>query len=100
MSACENSSVPFLNLDVPSILLKRPLTKCRSGLGSCGFCYRFILKHRSNLLTNRGLGEMTTDYYQAERGRKIFGTSLLFFSQGLYWFGVDLPGGIFTLRPL
>jgi hypothetical protein len=43
---------------------------------------------------------MTTDYYQAERGRKIFGTSLLLFSQGLYWFGVDLPGGIFTLRPL
>ena len=43
---------------------------------------------------------MTTDYYRAERGRKIFGTSLLFFSQGLYWFGVDLPGGIFTLRPL
>jgi hypothetical protein len=49
---------------------------------------------------NRGHGEMTTNYYQAERGRKIFGTSLLFFSQGLYWFGVDLPGGIFTLRPL
>jgi len=46
------------------------------------------------------IGEMTTDYYRAERGRKIFGTSLLFFSQGLYWFGVDLPGGIFTLRPL
>jgi hypothetical protein len=49
---------------------------------------------------NRGLGEMTTDYSQAEQGRKIFGTSLLFFCQGLTWFGLDLPGGIFTLRPL
>jgi hypothetical protein len=44
---------------------------------------------------------MTTDYYQAEdRGKKLFGTSVLFFSQGLTWFGLDLPGGIFTLRPL
>ena len=43
---------------------------------------------------------MTTDYYQAERGRKIFGTAVLFFSQGLTWFGLDWPGGIFTLRPL
>jgi hypothetical protein len=24
----------------------------------------------------------------------------VFFSQGLTWFGFDLPGGIFTLRPL
>jgi hypothetical protein len=43
---------------------------------------------------------MTTDYSQAEQGRKIFGTSLLFFCQGLGWFGLDSPGGIFTLRPL
>jgi hypothetical protein len=43
---------------------------------------------------------MTTDYYQAERGRKIFGTAVLFFSQGLTWFGFDSPGGIFALRPL
>jgi hypothetical protein len=49
---------------------------------------------------NRGLGEMTTDYSQAEQGRKIFGTSLLFFCQGLGWFGLDSPGGIFTLRAL
>ena len=43
---------------------------------------------------------MTTDYYQAEQGKKLFGTSVLFFSQGLTWFGLDSPGGIFTLRPL
>ena len=43
---------------------------------------------------------MTTDYCQAERGRKIFGTAILFFSQSLTWFGLDSPGGIFTLRPL
>ena len=49
---------------------------------------------------NRGLDEMTTDYSQAEQGRKIFGTAVLFFSQGLTWFGFDSPGGIFTLRPL
>ena len=47
-----------------------------------------------------GLSEMTTDSSQAEQGKKIFGISLLFFSQGLIWFGVDSPGGIFTLRPL
>ena len=43
---------------------------------------------------------MTTDYSQAEQGKKLLGTSILFFSQGLTWFGLDLPGGIFTLRPL
>jgi amino acid permease len=43
---------------------------------------------------------MTTDHYQAEQGKKIFGTAVLFFSQGLGWFGLDSPGGIFTLRPL
>ena len=43
---------------------------------------------------------MTTDYCQAEQGKKLFVTSLLFFSQGLTWFGLDSPGGIFTLQPL
>jgi len=43
---------------------------------------------------------MTTDYSQAEQGRKIFGTSLLFFCQGLAWFGFSSLGGIFTLRQL
>jgi hypothetical protein len=43
---------------------------------------------------------MTTDCCQAERGRKIFGTAILFFSQSLTWFGLDLPGGIFTLGRL
>jgi len=44
-------------------------------------------------------GEMSTNY-QAAQGKKLFGTSVLFFSQGLTWFGFDSPGGIFTLRPL
>ena len=43
---------------------------------------------------------MTTDYNQAEQGKKIFVSSLLFFAQGLTWFGLDSPGGIFTLQPL
>ena len=43
---------------------------------------------------------MTTDSYQVEQGKKLFATSVLFFSQGLGWFGFDSPGGIFTLRPL
>jgi hypothetical protein len=42
---------------------------------------------------------MTTDY-RAAQGKKLFGTSVLFFSQGLFWFGFDSPGGIFTLQPL
>ena len=42
---------------------------------------------------------MTTDY-QAAQGKKLFGTSVLFFTQGLTWFGFDSPGGIFTLQPL
>jgi hypothetical protein len=42
---------------------------------------------------------MTTDY-QAAQGKKIFGISVLFFSQGLILFGFDSPGGIFTLQPL
>ena len=49
---------------------------------------------------NRGPNEMTTDYYRAEQGKKIIGTSVLFFAQGLTWFGFDSPGGIFTLQPL
>src|ERR1700692_4013210 len=43
---------------------------------------------------------MTTDYYQAEQGKKLLGTSVLFFAQGLTWFGFDSPGGIFYLQPL
>jgi hypothetical protein len=44
---------------------------------------------------------MTADYYQAEdQGKKPFGTSVLFFPLGLTWFGLDLQGSIFTLRPL
>jgi len=43
---------------------------------------------------------MTTDYYQAEQGKKLLGTSVLFFAQGLIWFAFDSPGGIFTLQPL
>jgi amino acid permease len=42
---------------------------------------------------------MTTEY-QAAQGKKLFGTSILFFTQGLTWFGFDSPGGIFTLQPL
>jgi hypothetical protein len=49
---------------------------------------------------NRGLGEMTTNYYQAEQGKKLFGIGVLFFAQGLSWFSFTSPGGIFTLRPL
>ncbi len=43
---------------------------------------------------------MTTDYSRAEQGKKLFATSVLFFSQGLVWFGFDSPAGIFTLQPL
>jgi hypothetical protein len=43
---------------------------------------------------------MTTNYQAEDLGKKLFGTSILIFSQGLTWFGLDLPGGIFTLRPL
>jgi hypothetical protein len=41
-----------------------------------------------------------TDYSQAEQGKKVLAISVLFFSQGLVWFGFDTPGGIFTLQPL
>jgi hypothetical protein len=43
---------------------------------------------------------MTTNYSQAEQGKKIFGTAVLFFSQGLGWFGFDSAAGIFTFQPL
>jgi len=43
---------------------------------------------------------MTTDFYQAEQGKRTFGTAVLFFAQGLGWFGFDTSGGIFTLQPL
>jgi hypothetical protein len=43
---------------------------------------------------------MTTDYSQAGQGKKLFATSVLFFSQGLYWFGLDSPGGILAIQPL
>ncbi len=43
---------------------------------------------------------MTTNYYQAEQGKKLFGIGVLFFAQGLSWFSFTSPGGIFTLRPL
>jgi len=43
---------------------------------------------------------MTTNYSQSQQGKTIFGTSLLFFSQGLTWFGFSTPAGIFTLRQL
>jgi hypothetical protein len=49
---------------------------------------------------NRGLDEMTIDDSQADRGKTLFATSVLFFSQGLYWFGFDSPGSVFTLRRL
>jgi hypothetical protein len=42
---------------------------------------------------------MTTDD-QVALGKKLFGISVLFFSQGLTWFGLDSPGCIFTLQPL
>jgi hypothetical protein len=43
---------------------------------------------------------MTTNHNQAQQGKTIFGISLVFFSQGLYWFGVSSPGGLFAFRPL
>jgi len=40
---------------------------------------------------------MTTNY-QAEQGKKLFGTGVFLFADGLIWF--RSPVGIFTLRPL
>ena len=40
-------------------------------------------------------GEMTTDY-QAEQGKKLFGTGVFLFADGLIWFKSP---GIFTLLP-
>jgi len=48
---------------------------------------------------NRGLGELTINY-QAEQGKKLFGTGVFSFADGLIWFHSSSPGGIFTLRPL
>jgi hypothetical protein len=44
-------------------------------------------------------GEMTTDR-KAEQGKKLFGTGLFAFANGLVWFRASSPGGIFTLQPL
>jgi hypothetical protein len=44
-------------------------------------------------------GEMTTDH-KAEQGKKLFGTGLFAFANGLVWFRASSPGGIFTLQPL
>lgn len=38
--------------------------------------------------------------YQADRGRKLFGTGVFLFGYGLIWFHSALPGGIFTRQPL
>jgi hypothetical protein len=43
---------------------------------------------------------MTTGHSQAQQGKKIFGTSLLFFIEGFVWFSSSSPAGIFTLRRL
>jgi hypothetical protein len=37
---------------------------------------------------------------KADRGKRLFGTSIMMFGQGLIWFHASQPGGIFTLRPL
>ena len=42
---------------------------------------------------------MTPDY-QAEQGRRLFATGLLFFGHGQIWFHPSWPGGIFTRHPL
>src|SRR5579871_5167314 len=71
-----------------------------SGSHNCLHAPGWLPEASSLASKNRGLGEMNADYSQAEKGKKLFATSVLFFSQGLYWFGVDSPGGIFALRPL
>jgi len=42
---------------------------------------------------------MTTNY-QAKQGKKLFGTGVFLFADGLIWFRSTSPEGIFTLRPL
>ena len=42
---------------------------------------------------------MTSDY-QAEQGRRLFATGLLFFGHSQIWFHPSWPGGIFTRHPL
>ena len=44
---------------------------------------------------NRGLGELTINY-RAEQGKKLFGTGVFLFGDGLIWFRSP---GIFTLLP-
>ena len=51
------------------------------------------------LWTKSRTGKMTTNY-QAERGKKLFGTGVFLFADGLIWFRSSSPGGIFALRPL
>jgi len=51
------------------------------------------------LWTKSRTGKMTTNY-QAEQGKKLFGTGVFLFADGLIWFRSSSPGGIFTLRPL
>jgi len=48
---------------------------------------------------NRGIGEWTINY-QTEQGKKLFGTGVFSFANGLFWFHASSPGGIFTLRPV
>jgi hypothetical protein len=48
---------------------------------------------------NRGLGELTISY-QAEQGKKLFGTGVFLFADGLIRFHSHSPEGIFTLQPL
>ena len=42
---------------------------------------------------------MNTDY-QADQGRKLFGTGVFLFGYGLIWFHSAAPGGVFTRQPL
>jgi hypothetical protein len=41
-----------------------------------------------------------TTIYQAEQGKKIFGTAVFAFGNGLVWFRASSQGGVFTLQPL
>jgi hypothetical protein len=37
--------------------------------------------------------------YQADQGRRLFATGLLFFGHGQIWFHASWPGGIFSRHP-
>ena len=55
------------------------------------------LQEASSLVWKKSrTGKMTTDY-QADQGKKLFGTGVLLFGHGLIWFKSP---GIFTLLPL